>query len=818
MKRFFLAVALSACVAFGTFSAFAQGEGGELAEVIMWTGWTSTGINVQHTFADGSSAWIYGGKFVEKEVSIVDAVQNFRTYYTACKASMDAAKLTSSQVNFNLGKWTDEMTAEVYSGLGEQQELDNARIKAASDAAEDAQRSAFDLSNETTSRMIDLHGSINQQLAQISEMNSLAIQAMVRGVETKEKELRQLFEETLSNVRKGIEITNREIAERQALAADIAQLKASINKLEEAEGKNPSVDIGKVQMPLFTNELKRITHWLGNTNANERGMFVRPVNPMVGEPYSEAHTIVDWLDDIGLVQYYGRKHLDMEVPPRMFCYSFGEEEVEDGGVKVTNVYATFKAPRTWADGETVICSNGEYSIHRKYQFVTNIVWATNWTEAVKHITKSETTNIVNVVTNIVNHESFVTNVFNHANFVTNTFNHINFTTNVWNHENFVTNVFNRETFVTNFIENMSSIEKWNYVTNVIVRYLGGTYDGEDPDIPPVKPEDDPYSPEYEPEPDDSWLLPVKNARILVGLTNNVVKASNMRNALDMRSVDTNNVAEKIQIAGFGDLKPSNTNYHPVTVIKTDAKGNEFLGVEWVEVPPKGTTNMLTEAEYNLIRKVMNYHTNGVDAADLIVATTNVLVKFDNMRTNFFGHVVAGTMLDDKSVWTNGEGKVEVKGFQEAKVGQVPVVEFDESLKANVVRWGDYRPFAVDSESTWGVIGSENVQHRSIDLSEDFMLPTNNVLTLHGFNDAEVGSVPYKRKIGLDNNTVELAWKQPGMATKLVGTDGSETVIGSGSTTNEVQFLSIDEGGSVEVEVGKDMYGEKTVISIGAFYK
>ena len=98
-----------------------------------------------------------------------------------------------------------------------------------------------------------------------------------------------------------------------------------------------------------------------------------------------------------------------------------------------------------------------------------VTWATNWTEAVEHITKEETIQIVSFVTNSWNHENFITNTWNHENFITNTWNHENFITNTWNHENFITNIFTHESFVTNtwnhenFITNAFTHE--NFITN-----------------------------------------------------------------------------------------------------------------------------------------------------------------------------------------------------------------------------------------------------------------------------------------------------------------------------------------------------------------
>ena len=58
-----------------------------------------------------------------------------------------------------------------------------------------------------------------------------------------------------------------------------------------------------------------------------------------------------------------------------------------------------------------------------------VTWATNWTEAVEHITKEETIKIVNWTTNWVNYTENITNYYDVVNWITNWVEHSLFVTN-----------------------------------------------------------------------------------------------------------------------------------------------------------------------------------------------------------------------------------------------------------------------------------------------------------------------------------------------------------------------------------------------------
>ena len=400
-------------------------------------------------------------------------------------------------------------------------------------------------------------------------------------------------------------------------------------------------------------------------------------------------------------------------------------------------------------------------------------WVTNWTEAVEHITREETikivnwttnwvehsyfvTNyedIVNVVTNAAYHENFITNIFSHEDFVTNLVYHESFLTNVINHEAFVTNViekysaitnfehfatfqtnvFYHEEFVTNVIENMQAIENWNVVTNFIVRYLGGSYEqGETPETPTLEPEDDPYSEDYEETPLDDYLLPDKNALMLVAITNEPLSRIESANLLDNASVWTNG-ERLVEVKGFEEADDD------TMPVKRD--GADGPSLEWVQFPSAllaVTTNELAEIrEWMVVNNVSNI-------LSVVVTNFDALAK---MSTNFFGHVGAATILDNASVWTNGESKVEARGFAEASGYTVP-------MKWPAARaFFSWRKFPFGDAEAYNQYAVTNAS-RTIDVGSGFPVGSDEsvkTLSLYGFEDASNGQFPRK---GDDN---ELEW-------------------------------------------------------------
>ena len=436
-----------------------------------------------------------------------------------------------------------------------------------------------------------------------------------------------------------------------------------------------------------------------------------------------------------------------------------------------------------------------------------VTWATNWTEAVEHITKEETIKIVNwttnwvnytenvtnyydvvnwitnwvehsffvtnyedvvnIVTNMVYHENFITNMFYHENFITNTWNHENFITNMFYHENFLTNIINHEDFVTNVVtayetisnfenfvtfqtnmfyhetfltnmlyhedfvtnvvtayesvsnfenfvtfqtntyERLHTIENWNYVTNFIVRYLGGyvgTGDGGEESAPIVAPADDPYSDEYEPQEIDEDLLPVKNARLLVAITNTPFSCLDARGMLDFRSVDTNCLA-RAQICGFDGADGD-------TVPVKRRGADDADKIEWVAYNSAPADLLIVTT--NKIEEITRWlrENNISNIFNVVVTNSDGLAA---MRTNFFSQVSADTLLDRASVWTNSTGKVEVNGFAAANQGCHPVKDAYD----NTIVW---RPDAIaDANVVYAIIHEDGddvaVYNRSLEKSE-----------------------------------------------------------------------------------------------------
>ena len=453
-----------------------------------------------------------------------------------------------------------------------------------------------------------------------------------------------------------------------------------------------------------------------------------------------------------------------------------------------------------------------------------VTWATNWTEAVEHVTNTHeivnwmtnwvyhtqyvtnyedivrvTTNAVyhesfitntwnhenfitntwnheNFITNTWNHESFVTNVFNHENFITNTwnyesfvtnvFNHESFITNTWNHESFVTNVFNHENFVTNAIEHLQVVENWNVVTNYIVRYLGGASaggGGSTPEVPAIAPEDDPYSGSYEPEPVDEVLLPVKNARIINAMTNKLFSTVDPYGTLDYASLYTNG-EQRAEISGF---HLAETNQFPV---KVDL-GDEIYGIEWVDYPAE--LIQMTSGNIKQIFQWWQQHSSVTNLLANIITNAEALAE---LKTNAFARIDAPTMLDGVSVWTNGERKVEIKGFDNAGVCAVPYKHYPTSED----------PEGSTTEIRWA--------------------------------DVPQGSAGPNFDSTLISNGIEMKWGRAAPAIKFVGTDTNNfAVVGEGANTNTVTFASAADS-NVQVHVEEDQNDPGSVtITFGVYY-
>ena len=349
-------------------------------------------------------------------------------------------------------------------------------------------------------------------------------------------------------------------------------------------------------------------------------------------------------------------------------------------------------------------------------------------------------------------------------------------------------------------KNFVPVENWTYVTNYIYNYFGG--DGRtDEGKPLIAPEDDPYSGEYESKPMTDSLLPVKNALMMVAVTNEPLSAIEARHLLDFESVNTNDDL-RVQLAGFDK---ASTDQMPV---KKGAAGGGYT-LEWLDFPEDLltiTTNGISE-----IKNWMVQH-NVTNIFKTVVSNADVLV---GMSTNLFGYVKAEGALDNDTIWTNGSGRVEMKGFETAPMYAVPFIDYNQAIaeqgKDRGMTWQKL-PFADSDLSRFGVATTKQTieaeEIRSLDNNQLFQ-----TFSLFGFGDADEGSVPVKKTN--QSHVSYLSWEKL-RALKFIGTDQSEVVIGSGGVTNEVVFASENDS---NVTVKCTPYGDGNVqIKLGVYWK
>ena len=124
-----------------------------------------------------------------------------------------------------------------------------------------------------------------------------------------------------------------------------------------------------------------------------------------------------------------------------------------------------------------------------------------------------------------------------------------------------------------------------------------------------------------------------------------------------------------------------------------------------------------------------------------------------MRTNFFSQVVADTLLDGESVWTNGNRRVEVKGYRNAAANTYPVKTVNAETGAQDITWNIVAQ--PDSEVIKDIIvGDIAIYNRSLERQDGYGLGTDNVWSIYGFGDASDGQVPVKQT---KNGYETLAW-------------------------------------------------------------
>jgi hypothetical protein len=429
-----------------------------------------------------------------------------------------------------------------------------------------------------------------------------------------------------------------------------------------------------------------------------------------------------------------------------------------------------------------------------------VTWATNWTEAVEHVTNTH--EIVNWMTNWVYHTQYVTNYEDIVRVTTNAVYHENFITNTWNHESFITNTWNHENFITNAITQLNTIVNWQVVTNYIVRYMGGAKPGAgggEVAPPPVDPEDDPYSPKYEEDPVDKYILPVKNARIINAMTNKLFSAVDPYGTLDYASLYTNG-EQRAEIGGF---YLAETNQLP---IKAEIAPGIY-GVDWVDYPEELVK--MTSGNIKQIFRWWQQHSGVTNLLANIITNHETLAE---MKTNLWSRVKVETLLDNQSVWTNGARRIEVKGFCDAPENTYPVKSIDLVSGSGTMLW---EPVAIpDSSVVFAQETERYIFNRSLLRSDGYGKDSvTNVWSLYGFEDAKEGQVP-SAHYDEDGNK-ELKWGLTGNAVRVIGTDGSEAVVGEASRTNTLTFASAADS-NVKATVTDDGAGNVTV-TIGVYY-
>lgn len=406
------------------------------------------------------------------------------------------------------------------------------------------------------------------------------------------------------------------------------------------------------------------------------------------------------------------------------------------------------------------------------------------------------------------------------------------------------------TFITNVVENMQTFENWVYVTNYLVNYLGVTAaapaPGQATPKPEVLPENDPYSGEYEHSDAKDEILPVKTALLVNDATNKPMETIKAEHMFDFDVIDTNAVPVSgevrylAQLRGFYAADASSTPKIPVKRKKTDIQRpageadydperTTNYALDWMDYP-----TALFGATTNDLAKVTEYlkKYNITNILHTVVSNNEWLTE---MSTNFFKRVKAEKMLDNDTVWTNGESMVEIKGYRDERT-QLYTSPFINWVPTNGtpdhVRRMTWEPLPIaDDEaasrfSAWVDSTIESTTN-AVTISEEDPVPAK-ILSLHGFESAKDGQVPYKYVV--DPEEVDpapvtthignrLQWKYAfDRALKFKGTDGSSYTVGPAcSATNTVTFASAADS-NVQVHVEEDQNDPGNVtITIGVYY-
>ena len=503
---------------------------------------------------------------------------------------------------------------------------------------------------------------------------------------------------------------------------------------------------------------------------------------------------------------------------------------------VTNELVVITNTMNWVTNEMVIVTNTMNIVTNEMVVITNnINLITNEMVVVTNTLNLVTnemvyvTNTLNLVTNemvyITNTLSYVTN---EIIYVTNTLNVIS------NQLNWVTNevsiLTNEYVVITNVTEKFNTIENWVVITNYLVNYLGGGDSGggggggggggdAPPDIPP---EHNPYSPQYKKDPLDEVTLPVKNAHAVIAITNEPLTMLESQNIFDFDVIDTNGL-QLAQLRGFRAADASEFPMLPVKKKKVDitppageaAYDPETTGdyaLDWTEYPEELVKIAGGNSTIQRISSWLRSHTSQTNILELVATNYEALAA---MKTNLWSHVRVDTLLDNQSTWTNGAMQIEVKGYEQARQGDIPVKDYNESLGGYRVRWKPQpKPDGDAMYDTDPQMGFATY-HRTLERLDDYgLMHATNVWQLYGFEAAQVGQVPAKYEDSTGN--VELKWTDPASAIKFVGTDPNNfAVVGAAAKTNTVTFASAADS-NVHVGVAGDGNGNVT-ITIGVYY-
>lgn len=463
-------------------------------------------------------------------------------------------------------------------------------------------------------------------------------------------------------------------------------------------------------------------------------------------------------------------------------------------------------------------------------------------------------------------------------------------------------------WVTNMYENLQSINNWNVVSNFFFAYFGGlasSTEGGEGDIPKIDPKDDPYSGDYESTETKDAMLPVKNARNIVAITNTPLEMIKAERIFDFDVIDTNaievvdgsntGIVFLAQLRGFRNANASTGSKIPVKrkqeliqrpdAAEYDPETTSGYGIDWMDYP-----DALLAISSNDVERILKWLNNNniSNIFNVVVSNADILAA---MSTNLFGHVRPETLLDHETIWTNGARQIEIKGYEHCDKYTSPFVDWGEVT--NIVDRGWYEDHGWYEDVIDPVTGATNeVWHENMvwitnwvtEVTEDKIfgwekLPiadseawsrygvaswctlTNDILavedeetgnvkgsvkalSLYGFEGANNAAIAYKHyptsedpegsrpqlrwsspqddflpgedyKYSPISNGMDIKWVPAASAVRVVGTDGSEAVVGVAAQTNTLTFASAADS-NVQVGVQDDGNGNVTV-TFGVYY-